>query len=136
MRLRLNLSQRFTVLIVAATAAFCVPAVWIQERSLYREKEATRHAVEVAYGVLDYMGIEQVRQTITQMEKVTQATAATAEESAAAWEELNALAEMTTRMVGDLDSLIGGTLLSAKRVIATAPPQPMHSYRNPLRSGA
>jgi methyl-accepting chemotaxis protein len=88
--------------------------------------EATRHQA---------MGIEQVRQTIAQMEKVTQTTAATAEESAAASEELNALAEMATRMVGDLDSLIGGRLLNAKRVIATAP-QPVHADRNPLRSGA
>jgi methyl-accepting chemotaxis protein len=54
---RLTLSRRFVVLIVAATLAFCVTAVWIQQRSLYREKQAAiRHAVEVAYGVLDYYG--------------------------------------------------------------------------------
>jgi methyl-accepting chemotaxis protein len=54
---RLTLSWRFVVLIVAATLAFCVTAVWIQQRSLYREKQAAiRHAVEVAFGVLDYYG--------------------------------------------------------------------------------
>jgi methyl-accepting chemotaxis protein len=53
----LTLSRRFSMLIMAATLAFCVTAVWIQQRSLYREKQAaTRHAVEVAYGVLDYYG--------------------------------------------------------------------------------
>lgn len=56
-RRRITLSRRFAVLIVTATVAFCVPSVWIQQRSLYREKEAsTRHAVEVAFGVLDYYG--------------------------------------------------------------------------------
>jgi methyl-accepting chemotaxis protein len=54
---RLTLSWRFVVLIVTATLAFCITAVWIQQRSLYREKQAAiRHAVEVAYGVLDHYG--------------------------------------------------------------------------------
>src|SRR5471030_961153 len=54
---RLTLSRRFVVVIVAATLAFCVTAVWIQQRSLYREKQAAiRHAVEVAFGVLEYYG--------------------------------------------------------------------------------
>src|SRR5262245_28580496 len=56
-RAPLTLSRRIGILIVSATVAFCLPTVWIQQRSLYREKEAaTRHAVEVAYGVLDYYG--------------------------------------------------------------------------------
>ncbi len=53
-------------------------------------------------------GLEQVRQSVVQMEHVTQTTAATAEESAAASEELNALAATATQMVNELESLIGG----------------------------
>ena len=41
------------------------------------------------------------------MEKVTQATAATAEESAAASEELNAQAEGTIAVVHQLEALVG-----------------------------
>src|SRR5262245_11050546 len=73
----LTLSRRFAVLIVAATLAFCIPAVWIQQRSLYREKEAaTRHAVEVAYGVLDYYG--QLAASGDLSESAAQASAAAA----------------------------------------------------------
>lgn len=56
-RRRLTLSTRFTVLIIAATFAFGISGAYLQQRSLYREKEiATRHAVEVAYGVIEYYG--------------------------------------------------------------------------------
>ena len=57
------------------------------------------------------VGIDQVRQSVTQMEKVTQTTAGTAEESAAASEELNALAMTATRMVTELETLIGGAAM-------------------------
>jgi methyl-accepting chemotaxis protein len=53
-------------------------------------------------------GLEQVRQSVVQMEQVTQTTAATAEESAAASEELNSLAATATQMVEELEQLIGG----------------------------
>ena len=49
-------------------------------------------------------GIDQVSQAIAQMEKVTQTTAATAEESAAASEELNAQAESSIAVVAKLDA--------------------------------
>jgi len=52
-------------------------------------------------------GIDQVSQTLAQMEKVTQTTAATAEESAAASEELNAQAEGTIAVVHQLQALVG-----------------------------
>jgi methyl-accepting chemotaxis protein len=55
-------------------------------------------------------GLEQVRQSVVQMEHVTQTTAATAEESAAASEELNTLAVNATQMVRDLEGLIGGAV--------------------------
>jgi methyl-accepting chemotaxis protein len=56
-RRRFTLSSRLTVLIVAATVAFGAAGAYLEQRNLYREKAtATRHAVEVAYGVLDYYG--------------------------------------------------------------------------------
>jgi ABC-type transporter Mla subunit MlaD len=51
-------------------------------------------------------GIEQVLQTIRQMEKVTQTTAATAEESAAASEQLNQQAGVTMRLVQRLEAMV------------------------------
>src|SRR6187455_2993353 len=56
-RRRLTLSTRFSLLIFGATLAFGLAGAFLQQRSLYREKQtATRHAVEVAYGVMDYYG--------------------------------------------------------------------------------
>jgi len=52
-------------------------------------------------------GIDQVSHTITQMEKVTQATAATAEETAAASEELSAQAATAMEVVDQLATLVG-----------------------------
>ena len=66
-------------------------------------------------------GLEQVRQSVVQMEHVTQATAATAEESAAASEELNALAATATQMVSELENLIGGAVRKASRARFAAP---------------
>ena len=54
-------------------------------------------------------GIEQVSQAIAQMEKVTQTTAATAEESAAASEGLTAQADSAMGVVGRLTALVGAT---------------------------
>ena len=53
-------------------------------------------------------GIERVTKTFAQIEKVTQATAASSEESAAAGEELNAQAESTLTIVQQLAVLVGG----------------------------
>jgi methyl-accepting chemotaxis protein/methyl-accepting chemotaxis protein-1 (serine sensor receptor) len=53
-------------------------------------------------------GIAQVTTSIGEMEKVTQSTAATAEESAAASEELNAQAETSLGIVRQLDTMVGG----------------------------
>jgi hypothetical protein len=49
------------------------------------------------------------------MEHVTQTTAATAEESAAASEELNTLAATATQMVKALEDLIGGAASRPRR---------------------
>jgi hypothetical protein len=54
------------------------------------------------------------------MEKVTQTTAATAEESAAASEELTAQAEGAMQVVGRLETLVGST--SSAATVAGARP--------------
>ena len=53
-------------------------------------------------------GIEQVNIAVTEMDKVTQQNAATAEESASASEELNAQAEEMKAFVGELADMVGG----------------------------
>jgi methyl-accepting chemotaxis protein/methyl-accepting chemotaxis protein-1 (serine sensor receptor) len=69
-------------------------------------------SVSVASGQQAH-GIEQVLQGIRQMEKVTQTTAATAEESAAASEQLSAQAGVTMRLVERLESMVGRDAASA-----------------------
>jgi methyl-accepting chemotaxis protein/methyl-accepting chemotaxis protein-1 (serine sensor receptor) len=53
-------------------------------------------------------GIEQIGKAITQMEQVTQKTAANAEESASAAEELTAQSETLKDVVGRLTLMVGG----------------------------
>jgi methyl-accepting chemotaxis protein len=53
-------------------------------------------------------GIEQIGKAITQMEQVTQKTAANAEESASAAEELNAQSETLKEIVDRLAGMVGG----------------------------
>jgi methyl-accepting chemotaxis protein len=69
-------------------------------------------------------GIGQVSQAVSQMEHVTQSTAATAEESAAASEELNSQASGTMEIVSQLAALVGGAeatlAATAPRVVAVA----------------
>lgn len=52
-------------------------------------------------------GIDQINQAITQMDTITQNSAANAEESASASEELNALAEGMMEVVSDLSIMVG-----------------------------
>ena len=76
-------------------------------------------------------GIEQVNTSVTQMDKVTQANAAAAEESAAASEELNSQAEQLRSCVGELVEIIGGA-----RHASPAPSAMRAASRNakPMRS--
>ncbi len=53
-------------------------------------------------------GIDQIAKAIAQMDQVTQGTAASAEESASASEELSAQAQALNHIVGELGALIGG----------------------------
>ncbi len=59
-------------------------------------------------------GISQVNTAVAEMDKVTQSTAANAEESAAAAAELNAQAEQMKVYVGDLVAVVGGSTNGAR----------------------
>ncbi|MBW8015100.1 MAG: hypothetical protein FVQ82_02865, partial [Planctomycetes bacterium] len=73
-------------------------------------------------------GIDQVNTAVNQMDKVTQANAANAEESASASEELSAQAEQMNSIVEELSALVGGssqvntgsTASSPKRTLNTS----------------
>jgi methyl-accepting chemotaxis protein len=67
-------------------------------------------------------GIERVTLTFAQIERVTQATAANSEESAAASEELNAHAESTLATVQQLALLVGGSAVATSRADRLAAP--------------
>jgi methyl-accepting chemotaxis protein len=68
-------------------------------------------------------GIGQVNTAVGQMDKVTQATAANAEESAAAAEELSAQAQQMAGAVRELLALVGSAVSSAGNK-ASAPKRP------------
>jgi methyl-accepting chemotaxis protein len=53
-------------------------------------------------------GIDQISKAIAQMDQVTQGTAASAEESASASEELSAQAQALNHIVSELGALVGG----------------------------
>ncbi len=65
-------------------------------------------------------GIEQVTQAVTQMEKVTQTNAASAEQSAAASQQLHAQAETTMEVVRELTALVGGQRPARARAVKPA----------------
>ena len=74
-------------------------------RSIERERGI---ALDVLIPAIEQaLGIEQVTQAICQMERVTQTSAATAEESAAACEQLNAQADITMSVVQRLEVMVG-----------------------------
>ncbi len=81
-------------------------------------------------------GIDQVTQALTQMEKVTQTTAASAEESAASSEELNAQAETSMQVVAQLMALVKGAADSpargpARQASASRPAHPAPAAQAP-----
>jgi methyl-accepting chemotaxis protein len=69
-------------------------------------------------------GIEQINKAIAQMDKVVQQNAAHAEESSSAAEEMIAQAERTKAIVGQLVSIIGGTLRDRTDAGIQAPDRP------------
>ncbi len=70
-------------------------------------------------------GIGQVNTAVTQMDKVTQSTAANAEEIAASAEELNAQAEIMRGAVGNLAALVGGSEKASQARAAKPASAPM-----------
>jgi hypothetical protein len=88
-------------------------------------------SVSVASGQQAH-GIDQVLQGIRQMEKVTQTTAATAEESAAASERLSAQAGLTMRLVERLESMVGHVEARRSAAAARSPePAPKRGHLYP-----
>ncbi len=71
-------------------------------------------------------GIEQVNIAVSEMDKVIQQNAASAEESASASEELNAQAEQMKTIAEDLHTMIGGT---GSKIRPTGASQSMHSNK-------
>jgi methyl-accepting chemotaxis protein len=55
--------------------------------------------------------IEQVNESVSEMDRIVQQNAANAEESAAASEEMNAQAQQMRGVVNSLVSLVGGALI-------------------------
>jgi len=86
-------------------------------------------------------GISQINTAVGSMDKVTQGNAASAEESAAAAEELNAQATVMKESVGELLTLVGGRDVAPSRTNSyTAPtsaavtPRPV-TMKAPTRNG-
>ncbi len=76
-------------------------------------------------------GIEQVNIAVTEMDKVTQQNAATAEESASASEELNAQAEQMKGMINELVAIVGGsTVVSQGHTNVARRPKPAAHARH------
>ena len=67
-------------------------------------------------------GISQIGQAVTEMDKVTQSTAANAEESAAASEQLNAQAEQMKGYVEELAAVVGGSGTGQRSIAAHSRP--------------
>jgi methyl-accepting chemotaxis protein len=78
-------------------------------------------------------GIDQVNTAIGQMDKVTQANAASAEESASAAEELNAQTESLKDSVRHLSLLVGGDAASASPAHLATPAGPTFASTKPAR---
>ncbi len=76
-------------------------------------------------------GLDQVNTAVTQMDKITQTNAASAEESASASEELNAQAATLRDLVSELQTLVGGTSSGS-----SSRPAPRYEHREPVSARA
>jgi methyl-accepting chemotaxis protein len=86
-------------------------------------------------------GLEQVNTAVTQMDKVTQTNAATAEESASASEELSAQAATLREIVAELQKLVTGSgsvaaqsSITRREVLHTRPYSPPARRQAPAKS--
>jgi methyl-accepting chemotaxis protein len=82
-------------------------------------------------------GIQQVNNAMSQMDKVTQGNAASAEESASAAEELDSQAETMKDLVGELRKLVGGSshIEEAHANIRTKPTHPSSHQQSSRPAG-
>jgi methyl-accepting chemotaxis protein len=78
-------------------------------------------------------GIDQISKAVAQMDQVTQGTAASAEESASASEELSAQAQTLNQIVSELRELVGGGGEPAHNVAQTVRPHPPSSTHPAVR---
>lgn len=77
---------------------------------------------EISLGSIEQSrGIDQITQAITQMEQVTQTTAASAEESAAAAAQMNEQAHSLQRVIGDLRQMVEGPASASVQRLTPAP---------------
>jgi methyl-accepting chemotaxis protein/methyl-accepting chemotaxis protein-1 (serine sensor receptor) len=75
-----------------------------------------RHVAEVASGCAEQSrGLEQLSRGLGQVQQLIQTTAASAEEAAAAGDEIHGQAAGMTEIVGDLLSLVGGSEETVQR---------------------
>jgi methyl-accepting chemotaxis protein len=78
------------------------------------------------------LGITQINSAIGQMDKVTQTNAASAEESAASAQELNAQAEMMRQAVGELARLVNGSRAAGAAGADRITPTPKRFPKSPV----
>lgn len=105
-----------------------------------KSREVAGLVVEIAAASSEQSkGIDQVNIAVSQMDKVTQSNAASAEESASAAEELNAQAEGLKDAVGQLLALVNGSRVASQRpeinVLKTNGGQGKTSAENECRNG-
>ncbi|MFW6146473.1 MAG: hypothetical protein ACOC7R_03975 [Planctomycetota bacterium] len=100
--------------------------LWLKATPLYDSHGRLIGGIEIAAASNEQaQGIEQVTTAVTQMDQVTQSSAANAEESASAAAELNAQANDLKAMVQALEALVGGaTGATAAGAAAKADPAP------------
>jgi methyl-accepting chemotaxis protein len=96
-----------------------------------KTREVDQFVAEIALASSEQaQGIQQVSVAVSQMDKVTQSNAATAEEAASASEELNSQAVSVSQTVAELERLVGG----AKG--APAPESHAHTLHAPAKPAA
>jgi septal ring factor EnvC (AmiA/AmiB activator) len=76
-------------------------------------------------------GISQVNTAVTEMDKLTQSNAASAEESASAAEELNAQAECLKQVVSELTALVDGSRKPNAAAVEESPEPAARNLRTP-----
>ena len=112
-----------------------VDQVAVAIRAITEESAKVKTLVdEVSLGSQEQTrGIEQIATALTQMEQVTQQSAANAEESAAAAEELTAQASTLMDVVGVLSAMVGGAEATSERRHVAPPMSRATASLNSLR---